>query len=244
MTAEVPKALLEVGGRTLLGWQVRELVACGVRDVVVVSGFQAPKIEAELAVLAERHPTCTFRAVHNPFYTVADNLASCWMVRHEMDSEFLLLNGDTLFEASVLRALLGSPDAPITLAVDEKAHYDEDDMKISRQGTRLLEIGKTLPSDIVDGESIGMLYFRGEGPARFVDTLEIAMQDTAALRQWYLSTIGEMARHYDVRTQLIAGFKWCEVDYPLDLERARDMIATVAEGETQAAKTAEGRYGS
>ena len=91
------------------------------------------------------------------------------MVRAEMEDEFLLFNGDTLFEAPVLRTLLGSPRAPITLAVDEKAHYDEDDMKIRRDGTKLMEIGKTLAPDVVDGESIGMLYFRDDGPELLTD---------------------------------------------------------------------------
>lgn len=240
LTADEPKALLSVGDRRLVGWQVHEMARCGVREFVVVTGFKADKVEKTLEALRQEHTACTFRAVFNPFYTVADNLASCWMVRAEMDGDFLLLNGDTLFEASVMRTLLGSPRAPITLAVDEKTHYDEDDMKIRRDGTRLLEIGKTLPPDAVDGESIGMLYFRDKGPALFKAALEHAMLETAALKQWYLSIIGQIAQAHDVRTQLIAGHRWCEVDYPLDLERARDMVAAFDAGEEPDAATVAG----
>ncbi len=240
LTADEPKALLNVGGKRLIGWQVQEMVRCGVREFVVVTGFKADKVDRTIEALGQEHPDCAFRAVHNPFYTVADNLASCWMVRQEMEDDFLLLNGDTLFEAPVLRTLLGSPKAPITLAVDEKAHYDEDDMKVRRDGTRLMEIGKTLAPEVVDGESIGMLYFRDDGPGLFRTALERAMQETVALKQWYLSIIGQIALSHDVRTQLIAGHRWCEVDYPLDLERAYELVDSFDSAASSDAASAAG----
>src|SRR3546814_20562513 len=52
-------------------------------------------------------------------------------------------------------------------------------MKVQLDGSRLLDIGKKLPPERVQGESIGMLYFRGEGPRRFVAALEAAMLDPA-----------------------------------------------------------------
>src|SRR3546814_1782727 len=93
-----------------------------------------------------------------------------------MVGDFLLLNSDTLFSLPVLQALLASPAAPVSLAVDHKERYDDDDMKVQLDGSRLLDIGKKLPPERVQGESIGMLYFRGEGPRRFVAALEAAMR--------------------------------------------------------------------
>ena len=40
------------------------------------------------------------KTVYNEAYAVSDNLVSCWTVHDEMSSDFILLNGDTLFEAS------------------------------------------------------------------------------------------------------------------------------------------------
>src|SRR4029453_4450335 len=100
---------------------------------------------------------------------VADNLGSCWLARHEMAGDFLLLNGDTLFETAVLQRLLHSPPAPITVPIDRKTAYDADDMKVHLDGPRLLEIGKPLPLALTDGESIGLLSFRGARPQLFVE---------------------------------------------------------------------------
>lgn len=232
LTEDRPKAMLDVGGNSMIGWQVDALAAKGVDDIVVVTGFRAEVIGETLSALRERHRGCRIRPVFNTFYGVADNLVSCWMARHEMHEPFLLLNGDTLFHGDVLGRLLDSPAAPVTLAVDHKPHYDEDDMKIRLDGRRLVEIGKTLPADRVDGESIGMLLFRGDGPRLFAEALEQCMQATDALRQWYLSVIGALAAAAPVMTRSVNGLGWCEIDYPLDLVRAEQMVAGWrAEGE-------------
>lgn len=224
LTSDRPKNTIELGGRTMLAWQVEQLLRCGVSSICVVTGFKAEAQEQEVDKLRSRHPECSFETIFNPFYTVADNLVSCWMASDRMDDDFLLVNGDTLFHESVLRRLLANRKASITLAVDKKDHYDEDDMKVHLDGTQLLEIGKDLPSDRVSGESIGMLYFRGDGPEIFRSTLKNIMSADGALGIWYLSAIGAIAQEHVVHTQSIQGLEWCEVDFPTDRTRAEDMV--------------------
>ena len=225
LTEVEPKALLEIGGKSLLEWQIESLVACGVEDIVVLAGFNLASVERALDGFARRWSQARFRTVYNPFYGVADNLATCWMARHEMAGDFLLLNSDTLFSRPVLETLLASPPAPISLAVDHKAKYDDDDMKVELQGSRLTDIGKKLPAERVQGESIGMLYFRGEGSQRFTAELERCMRDPAALRQWYLSVIAALAPEIEIQAVTISGHDWCEIDYPVDVQTAKRMVA-------------------
>ena len=240
LTETEPKALLDIGGKSLLQWQVEALVDCDVAEIVFLAGFNLPSVERRLEAFAARWPETRFRAVYNPFYSVADNLATCWMARAEMDGEFLLLNSDTLFSPPVLRALIGSPDAAVSLAVDHKDKYDDDDMKVELDNGRLLDIGKTLPGERVHGESIGMLYFRGAGPARFRAALEAAMLEPAAIKQWYLSVIAALARELTVQAVTISGHDWCEVDYPVDVKTARRMVAGWDDGSPPALASAGG----
>jgi len=87
MTADLPKCLLPLGGKPLIGWQVDALHTCGIDEIVVVTGFAADRVERALEDMAR--PGLTLRAVYNPFYAVADNLASCWLVRRTVRSERL-----------------------------------------------------------------------------------------------------------------------------------------------------------
>ena len=109
------------------------------------------------------------RTLFNPFYHVADNLGSVWMAREEFDRDLLLLNGDTLVSPTLLARVLAAETGPIAVTVDEKEDYDSDDMKVLRDGDRLLRIGKALQPGRYIAESIGLLAFRGDGPGIFVE---------------------------------------------------------------------------
>ncbi|AJE20230.1 NTP transferase domain-containing protein [Azotobacter chroococcum] len=218
-TENSPKCLLDIAGRSVVEWQIDALLAAGIGHVTVVVGYGAEQVER---VLIDRYGTGTVATLYNPFFEVADNLASCWMARQAMQDEFLLLNGDTLFELAVLERLLEAPPRPITLAIDRKAGYDSDDMKVCLDGERLTRVGKTLPLAHIDGESIGMMYFQPQGAALFRQTLEAQMRRPEALQRWYLSIIDQLAQDTgQVFVQSIEGLSWGELDFPADLESVR-----------------------
>ena len=225
LTEEVPKALLDIGGRRLVEWQIEAFTSAGATEIVVVTGYKAKVMSEVLSDVEARRGDVTIRTVYNPFFSVADNLASCWMARGEMNQDFILVNGDNLFKAGMVEQLLGAPDAPVTVSIAHKPEYDSDDMKVMLDGDRLTEIGKTLPVEAVDAESIGMILFRGEGPRIYTDMLERAMMEPTGLRQWYLSAIGALAKTEDVRVRSVDGHEWCEVDFPVDLQQARHLVA-------------------
>ncbi|BCX88765.1 L-glutamine-phosphate cytidylyltransferase [Methylomarinovum tepidoasis] len=221
LTSDKPKCTLKLEGRAIIEWQIDALIAAGVHDIVVVAGYKMEKVQR---LLDRRYGRGAVKIVFNPFYEVADNLASCWMVRGEMTGDFLLINGDTLFEP-VLASRMIAQKPPITLARDEKPHYDDDDMKLILQGDRLLSIGKKLPLERVNGESIGMIRFHPEGADLFRQTIEECMREPAALQRWYLSVIDEISQSgQPVWTHNIHGLDWMEIDYPLDFKHAEAMV--------------------
>ena len=217
LTERIPKCILPVRGRPLIGWQIDALARCGIDDVTAVVGFGAEAVETRLA---ELYGPRRIRTLYNPFFASTDNLVSCWIARAEMHEDFLLLNGDTLFEAAVLERLLAAPEHPVTLAVSRKDRYDDDDMKVIRDRDRLVHVGKKLPADQVDAESIGMMTFRGDGPRLFRDAIERALRTPEALRQWYLSLLDALAPRGVVYVQTVEADGWTEVDSPFDLEAA------------------------
>ncbi|HVI91683.1 MAG TPA: phosphocholine cytidylyltransferase family protein [Dongiaceae bacterium] len=223
LTEGRPKCLLPLGEKTLIEWQIWALTQGGIDDIAVVVGYHAPDVAALLKKL--EGPKLKIRTVFNPFFKLADNLASCWLARHEMNQDFVILNGDTVIEPAIFKQLLASPAAPITVTIDKKDGYDSDDMKVHLKGSRLLDIGKTLAPDRTDGESIGMLLFRGQGPKLFTDTLERIMHTPEGLKWWYLRAIGQIAEHHEVETCNIEGLNWGEVDFPADLESVAAMVA-------------------
>jgi len=224
LTETRPKCLVRLSGRTVLEWQLRALARAGVEEAVVVTGFGVDQVEA--AVHALSLPDLKIRCLHNPFYALADNLGSCWAAREEMQDEFLLLNGDTLFEPEIATRLLEAPPAPITLTISRKAVYDSDDMKVSDADGRLLAVGKTLAMATVTGESIGFTRFSADGAGRFLQMMDEVLRGEDGLRLWYLSVIDRLARaDGEARVLSIEGLDWGELDFPRDVPPAEAMTA-------------------
>jgi choline kinase len=222
LTANLPKCALPVAGRSVLEWQLDELSGLPIEEVVVVSGFAADAVDA----IVDRVRGLKVRTFYNPFYAHSDNLGSCWIARHEMDRPFILINGDTLFESAIPARLLAVPSLrPITLVTNVKSTYDEDDMKVIVENGALKRVGKRLDPQAVNGESIGMIAFRGEGPALFRDSIERAMRQDDGTRKWYLSAIDELAQCRYVDACPITGLAWCEIDDHHDLELAESVVS-------------------
>lgn len=227
LTENLPKCALDVGGRSVLEWQLHEIAQCPVDEVVVVTGFSAEAVDE----IAARPHGVPVRTLYNPFFVHCDNLGTCWVARHEMTGPFMIINGDTLFEAGVLTRLLETRDGdrPIVLATDSKGDYDDDDMKVIFDGQRRLErVGKQLDLSQVTGESIGMMRFDDKGAAAFVGIVEHLMRYGPGVKQWYLSAIDALAQDGHVGVRGIDGLSWCEIDDPADLEAAADVVATWA----------------
>lgn len=222
-TASVPKCLVDVSGRAVLDWQLRALRAAGIDSVALVIGFEADKVEAHLA----RHCPVgvDVRTYFNPRFAQADNLISCLAAREEMDEDFILLNGDTLFEPPVVTRVRNSEAAPVSVAVATKAIYDADDMKVSCRGQFVTHIDKKVPAREIDGEAIGMSLFRGAGPGLFAAALERIVAAPDAHRRFYLSAVNHLAAQNLVRAVAVDDLLWTEIDYPADLERAEMMVS-------------------
>ena len=221
LTDDRPKCLIEFGGRTLLDRQLDALEANGVHEVVVVTGFRDDQVEAALAA---RSSGPAVRTIYNPFYKVADNLGSLFIAKHELEGECLVWNGDTLVSDALMKRVVSNDQAGICVTIDRKDSYDDDDMKVVvDEGGRLRQIGKRISAG-VNAESIGLLAFRNGGAAQFSEAIERAIRTSEGTTIWYLRVIYQIAQQADVWTFDISGEEWGEVDFPEDVETARELV--------------------
>lgn len=224
LTQEVPKALLDIGGKTLVRRQIDAFAACGLTEFVVITGYNAHLMEDQLEETA-RETGLTIRTVYNPFFAVSDNLASCWMARHEMHGEFIQVNGDNVFQADLAQCIIDGAKGDVTVATNFKDTYDADDMKVMMDGDQLTEVGKMLPVEAVDAEAIGFYVFKGAGTDGYRAVLEETMRDPSGLKQWFPSAVGTLAKQIHIGVVNVGTREWSEVDFPVDLQAARQMVA-------------------
>jgi choline kinase len=217
-----PKCLIDFNGRSLLDRQLDTLEANGVHEAVVVSGFHDDLVEQAIAA---RTGGPKVRTIYNPFYKVADNTGSLYLAREELSGDCLVWNGDTLVSRSLMAKVVANRQPGICVTIDRKDGYDDDDMKVVEDGGKLKAIGKRLDLGTVNAESIGLLAFRAGGAEQFRGAIERAMRTPEGTTIWYLRVINHIAESADVWTLDIHGEEWGEVDFPPDVDNARELTA-------------------
>jgi len=223
-TEGAPKCLVPIHGDcSLLELQLRTLARCGIERVVVMVGYGAHRVESEIHRLAI--PGLEVATEYNPFSATTDNLVTAWLARAAMDEEFVLLNGDTLFEDQIMNRLLAYDRRPVAIATARKPSYDEDDMKVVLDPDgRLGAIGKQLPGLTPDGEAIGMTVFRGEGIDGFRRVLDEIVRTPEGGQAWYTAALDCLAARLRIEAVPIGDCWWAEVDTLDDLRRVREVF--------------------
>ena len=142
LTKNTPKPLLDIGnGVTLLEKQLENIQKSkAVDEVILVIGYLAEQIEVKLKMHEENGLKIT--TVYNPFYETSNNLISLWLAKHCMDDDFLITNGDNIFEPDVFADLVNKNEEGIFLTISKKNKYNDDDMKVVLRDKTVARVNK------------------------------------------------------------------------------------------------------
>ena len=176
-TDQIPKTLVEVMGRPMLDWILDALHSAGFsrKDVVFVCGYAEE-------VVRERYPEFTF--VRNADFANNNILLSLLCAREYLAGGFLSTYADIVYDGEVVQKLVASP-ADIALGCDtawrrryvgRSQHPETDAEKLRADGTRVLEISRTIDSDAADGEFIGVMKLSRDGARVFCDAFDRAQR--------------------------------------------------------------------
>lgn len=217
LTAERPKCLIEVGGRTILEHQVEALRAAGVRRITVVGGYRFDQLErfVEDRWAAEERPELVF----NPFFAVASSIGSVWAARHRLDSEFCLLNGDTVYDPALVADGLSRLEPGLNLFVEPIAAAEHDDMLVRIADERVIAVGKDLSPLLAHHRSLGFVAWRGEGAERYGRGLRSVIGEVDGTHAFHHAIVDRIAREEGVHAVSFEGGQWTEIDRPEDIAR-------------------------
>ncbi len=150
--AQLPKPLVEVAGRPLLLRTLDSLAGGGVREVVVVLGFEAARIQA--AVLEWRLPL-PVRFVENPRWDESNGLSVLAAAKAIEEGTFLTMS-DHLLSSELVNTIaefpLAAGDAVLGIDRNVEGCFDlEDATKVMVREGNVAAIGKELTAfDAID----------------------------------------------------------------------------------------------
>ncbi len=211
LTADQPKAMVEVGGRPLADRSLEYLRAAGFDRIVAVTGHAADAFDGY-----------DVDQVFNERWESENNITSLWQAREIVKGGCVIVNCDLLFEPELARRLAATQGTAIL--VDDELAVDEESMKATETDGALGRLHKSLPLGSAVGEYIGLTRIDPQDGPRLAEILQEFI-DACNVQVYYEDALEALGRERPVKLERIGGLKWVEIDDHDDLLRAREEIA-------------------
>jgi choline kinase len=220
LTADRPKALLDVNGRTLIDRQLSALHAHDIYDITIVSGYQQQRLSAHVGRRA--------RFIENRDYATTNSLYSLALARNAILDGALIMNADILVSAELLGCLVDAPGDDAVL-VERRDSFDDEQMKVGIWHDFAVRFGKDLPPEEAHAENVGIVKFGATGGELLIEEMDrlLALGETNA---WAPKAFDALAQHWPLLAVETGGVPWTEIDFPEDLARAEQEIAPALAG--------------
>lgn len=220
-TADLPKVMVRLVGRTLLAHQLSTLRAVPIDDVHLVLGHGAAAVRVD--------PDAQGLSIwKNPDYAKTNMVATLLCAGPLLDgsTDLVIAYGDIVYTPEVIAALLAA-DAPVSVVVDlawrdywEARMADPlDDAETLRMDDagRLTELGRRPDSyEDVQGQYTGLIRVRADAMARFRGSATALVEDDP---HTYMTTLLQRLIDDGVHVQSAPVRNgWLEIDRPADLE--------------------------
>ena len=231
VTNEMPKCLLEVGGRTILERALEALRENGIEKIVVVRGYRSHLID---------YPNITY--YQNPNFRENNILRSLFYAEGEMNDDFIFSYSDIVYSSEIVAKLMEcEADIALTVDIDWLQHYEGRDLHpiseaelVKVEDGRVVKIGKGVVSPAeAHGEFIGLAKFTKLG----AEAMKLAyyrvakerpsapFQNAASLDKAYMTDmIQELVDNGSLVQSVNIKGGWMEIDTLQDLERARRLF--------------------
>ena len=224
LTLETPKCLLQVGGKSIIDYQIENLLAFGLKDVVVVTGFMAEKLETHLTT-SFKNINWTF--IRNDEYQTTFPAYGLWLTREHFKDEILYLNGDVICHPEIIRTVVESSHKSATAIQQTSWDEEEVNVTIQKDSSLILDIGKHISKEMSDGEFIGVTKIGKEFLAELENTLTNFIE-RGDFKKFAADSINStIQKGLEMHVCDVSYLPAIEIDTPEDLERAKEKIPSI-----------------
>jgi choline kinase len=221
LTDACPKCLLKIGERTLLQRTVDAMIAAGINELVVVTGYRAEMIRD---FLTTQYPSLNIHFIHNGDYEHNNNIFSLWMTRpYTEGKDFLLSDSDILFDPQLIRAVLAAEGN--ALALNRHECGEEEIKVIVDADNRIMELSKTCSIEQAIGESVGFEKMTASYSTALFKELEQMIEHEGLIDVFYERAFERLIpQGHTFRIVDTTQFFSIELDTPEDFENAKQLI--------------------
>jgi len=221
-----PKCLLEFGGKSLLSRHIDILKCCGIEKLILIIGYQANTIKAELKKIDGESFVET---IINPDYNDGSIISlSCAKATMQSGVNILFMDADVLYHSELLKKLIySSKDSHILY--DRDYVPGDDPVLLCLRNKNIIDFKKRANMKCDDiGEWPGFVKWSSSAAKEISNIVEQRVNQGKvkepcenAFREYMLNSKTD-----DIYCEDITGIPWIEIDFPEDIDRARNSILT------------------
>ena len=219
ITEHKPKTLVEVNGKPMLGHILDALFENTIRDIVIVLGYLGDSIRT---YCENTYPGKNFTFIQEDDYDHANNLHGLYLARKHLTEDVLIMNGDLVFDASIIKKLKSVKASAIAVDV---GRYVEESMKVVVRSGDITGISKKVASKNAYGCSIDVYKFIKRDLKALVNELEQTIKK-GSLNEWTEAALDRLFSKGAIvpRPVSIGSARWSEIDNLEDLHAAEALF--------------------
>ena len=211
LTKPTNKALMKVGGKSLIVHSLKKFKTLGLSDITVVVGYKRNLVVKEIGSSAN----CIF----NPFFHVSGILVSLWMAQKFLrGKKFVFSTSDHFFHIDVLKALLKQP-GEIKVLVQKKKSYTKEDSKVRIRNLQIIQMSKKIPLEQSHGEFTGMAYFGARASRYFFEEIENFFEN-GKLNDYVMDVIMEIGK----KKKIPINYTLCKENQRIEIDSVMDLV--------------------
>lgn len=158
-----PVGFLEILNSSLIERTIKLLSKYNIDKIIIAAGYKSEyykKLTKEYSNL---------KIIENKKYKTTGNMYSLYLLRKHLQEDFILLEGDLIFEENIISLLLNSKDKNVTM-IDTSISDKEDSLYVTTKKNELLNISKGKYSlEKISGELIGISKLKYSSYLKMLD---------------------------------------------------------------------------
>tara|TARA_B110001450_G_scaffold165554_1_gene154318 strand:- start:1273 stop:2037 length:765 start_codon:yes stop_codon:yes gene_type:complete len=230
-THELPKSLLNVGKRTIIGSQIKNYYSLKIKNINIIVGYKKEKFKLK-----------KIQYFNNLNYKKNNILQSLFCAKKVINNDCIISYSDIIFDKIVVKKILNT-NWPISIVVDTdwkknyvgRTHHPHTEAEKAYFNSKniLTKIGKNLPLAKTNSEFIGMIRLNNIGCDLFKKYYQIAKKNFKG-KKFYNSKNFDKAYLTDFMKFLIDNkidikcvkirSRWMEIDTTEDLVKAQNFF--------------------
>lgn len=224
LTQSVPKPLLGVGGRSLLGHAIRWLKYLGVARIVVVGGYMYETMEAQ----AKAEDSAVV-VVRNPDYATSQRMVSLLKAADEIRGDLMVQDADYFYHRAVADRLRGMdyPEMAVHATREVSPYSAQDVIATTDADGKLLGLVKTVGTQPIKEKEhyFNSLLVCPEAKIRQFFQLAEDMVKEIGPKIHVEDAVLQYSRRHTVKVRDLGTPLWVEVDTPQELAAAEKFLA-------------------